>query len=133
MAVLCEKLDLAAEAARVGDYGTAISLSESALDTGARIGEGINRGWATTVLVEALLGRSADGDLAAATEAVDALAAIPTEPVFLYHELPLLRLRALLARAHGEPADYQHYRDRYRCRATEVGFDGHIAIASTMD
>ena len=40
----------------------------------------------------------------------------------------LLRLRALLARAHGDDAAYRDYRDRYRAMATSLGFEGHIAV-----
>jgi hypothetical protein len=95
-------------------------------------GEGVNRGWSTSILVEALLARDAPGDLDAAHDAVERLAATPTEPVFLYHELPLLRMRALLARARGDHAAYVESRDRYRARAEEVGFDGHIALAREL-
>ena len=36
----------------------------------------------------------------------------------------LLRLRALLARAHGDEARYREYRDRYREMAKTPGFEG---------
>ena len=48
---------------------------------------------ATTVLVEALLRRGADGDLRDAQAAIELLAAVPTDPGFVLHEIPLLRLR----------------------------------------
>jgi hypothetical protein len=70
--------------------------------------------------------------LEAAQEAIDQLAAMPTEPVFLYHELPLLRLNALIANARGDEAGYREFRDRYRARAKSVGFEGHMAIAEAM-
>jgi hypothetical protein len=44
----------------------------------------------------------------------------------------LLRLRALLARAHGDDKAYRGYRDRYRDMATSLGFEGHIAWAEAM-
>jgi hypothetical protein len=44
----------------------------------------------------------------------------------------LLRLRALLARAHGDDARYRDYRDRYRATARTLGFEGHIAWAEAM-
>ena len=44
----------------------------------------------------------------------------------------LLRLQALLARAHGDDARYREYRDRYRDRARTLGFEGHIAWAEAM-
>lgn len=132
IAAWCVDLDLAAEAIRTGDYDTAVDLASAVLDNEQRAGEGINRGWSTSVLVEALLARRASGDLDRAREAVELLAAIPTEPVFLYHELPLLRLRAMLAEAHGDHRAYIQLRDRYRRRAAETGFDGHCALADAM-
>ena len=87
---------------------------------------------ATTVLVEALLRRGADGDLQDAQAAIDRLAAVPTDPGFVLHEIWLLRLRALLARAHGDEAGYRDYRDRYRTMATSLGFEGHMALAEAM-
>ena len=44
----------------------------------------------------------------------------------------LLRLRALLARAHGDDTGYRDYRDRYRDMAKTLGFEGHIAWAEAM-
>jgi hypothetical protein len=44
----------------------------------------------------------------------------------------LLRLRALLARAHGDAAAYAHFRDRYRDMAKTLGYEGHIAWAEAM-
>jgi hypothetical protein len=44
----------------------------------------------------------------------------------------LLRMRALLARAHGVEAAYREYRDRYRDMAKTLGFEGHIAWAEAM-
>ena len=44
----------------------------------------------------------------------------------------LLRLQALLARAHDDAATYAHFRDRYRDMARSLGFEGHIAWAETM-
>ena len=91
-----------------------------------------NRGWCTTVLVEALLNRGRDGDLDEAQSAIDNLAATPTEPGFVYHELPLLRLNAMLAKARGDEDRYREFRERYRARAESCGFEGHIALAHAM-
>ena len=92
----------------------------------------IYRGPPTSILVEALLRRNADGDVQQAQAAIDRLAAVPTEPGFVLHELPLLRLRALLAQAQGDEAAYRDYRDRYRAMAKSLGFEGHIAWAEAM-
>jgi hypothetical protein len=48
------------------------------------------------------------------------------------HEIALLRLRALPARAHGDEASSRDDRDRYRDMARTLGFEGHIAWAEAM-
>jgi hypothetical protein len=50
----------------------------------------------------------------------------------LLSEIWLLRLRALLARAHGDATAYAHFGDGYRDMARTLGFDGHIAWAEAM-
>jgi hypothetical protein len=44
----------------------------------------------------------------------------------------LLRLHALLARAHGNDTAYRDYRDGYRDMAKTLAFEGHIAWAEAM-
>ena len=71
--------------------------------------EGRLLGWgipATGVLVETLLDRGADGDVAEAEAAIERLAAAPAEDGLVMRDIWLLRLRALLARAHGDDAAY---------------------------
>jgi len=85
---------------------------------------------ATGVLVKALLERGADGDVAGA--AIERLAAAPTDDGLAARDIWLLRLRALLARAQGDPAAYTHFRDCYREMARTLGFEGHIAWADAM-
>src|SRR5271163_2446722 len=51
---------------------------------------------------------------------------------FAVREIWLLRLRALLARAHGDAASYADFRDRYRDMAKTLGFEGHIDWAEAM-
>jgi adenylate cyclase len=48
------------------------------------------------------------------------------------NELPLVRLRALLARAHRDEVGYRDYADRYREMACATGFEGHMATAEAM-
>jgi hypothetical protein len=99
------------------------------------VGEGRLLGWgvcATGVLVETLLDRGVDGDVAEAEAAIEGLAAAATDDSFRAVDIFLLRLRALLARAHGDEAGYRGYRDRYRAMATELGFEGHTAWAEAM-
>jgi hypothetical protein len=47
------------------------------------------------------------------------------------HEIWLIRMRALLARASDDEMGYCRYRDRYRTMATSLGF-GHMAWAQAM-
>jgi len=44
----------------------------------------------------------------------------------------LLRLRALLAKACGDVAEYARLRDNYRALATSLGFEGHVDWAEAM-
>jgi adenylate cyclase len=113
---------MAREKARNGDLDGAIELSRSAIahmyDTGAVISLGV----ATAVLVESLLERGADGDLQEAHAAVDRLAAIPSEQGLILHELPLLQLRARLARALGDDAASRQLMQDYHAKASAADF-----------
>ena len=124
--------DIAKEKARAGDFDAAIALSRDAVDFRFSTGDMTSRGPAVTVLVESLLQRGSDSDIAEAVAAIERLAAVPVDPGFVLHELPLLRLRALLARAHGDENKYRQFRDRYSTMAKDLGFEGHIAIAEVM-
>ena len=87
---------------------------------------------ATGVLVETLLERGTDADVAEAEAAIERLAAAPADEGLVIRDIWLLRLRALLARAHGDDAGYADFRDRYRDMAKTLGFEGHIAWAEAM-
>ncbi|MGO9157104.1 adenylate/guanylate cyclase domain-containing protein [Mycobacterium sp.] len=124
--------EIARERARTGDLDGAIELSRAAIDDMFERGAMFLRGFATTVLVESLLARGTEGDVEEAHAAIERLAAVPTDPGFVLHELPLLRMRALSAAAHGDGAGYRDYRDRYRAMARTLGFEGHTAMAEAM-
>jgi len=124
---------LAREKARCGDRDGAIPLMRAAVDHLFR--EGRLLGWSTPttgVLVETLLDRGAESDVVEAEAAIERLAAAPAEEGLVARELWLLRLRALLARAHGDATAYANFRDRYRDMARTLGFEGHIAWAEVM-
>ena len=125
-------IEIATERARSGDLDGAIGLSRAVLDDLFDSGGAIWSALATTVLVEALLRRGGDTDLQEAQAAVDRLAAVPTDPGFVLHEIWLLRLRALLARARGDEAGYRDLGDRYRAMARTLGFEGHMKWAEAM-
>jgi hypothetical protein len=125
---------LARERARRGEFDDAIPLMRAAVDHLFRqgqllLGYGIP---ATGVLVETLLDRSAENDVAEADAATERLASAPADEGLVLRDIWLLRLRALLAKAHGDEASYCDYRDRYRAMATSLGFDGHIAWVEAM-
>lgn len=68
--------------------------------------------------METLLDRGAESDVVEAEAAIDRLAAAPADDGLVIREIWLLRLRALLARAHSDETNYRDYRDRYRAMAT---------------
>jgi adenylate cyclase len=125
-------IHLAQERARLEDLDGAIGLSRAVVDELFDSGGSVWSALATSVLVESLLRRGRDRDLLDAQDAIDRLAAVPTDPGFVLHEIWLLRLRALVERAHGDAAAYEHFRDRYRNMAKTLGFEGHIAWSEAM-
>ena len=124
---------LARERTRRGDRDDAIPLMRAALDDLVREGKVLAWGIpATGVLVETLLERGSDGDVAEAEAAIERLAAAPAEEGLVVRDIWLLRLRALLARARRDEAGYRDFRDRYCDMAKTLGFEGHIAWAEAM-
>ena len=115
-----------------GDVQGAIESARRIVDQLFESGEMLSRGAATVALVESLLRRGSDTDLQEAAAAIERLAAVPTDPGFVLNEIWLLRLHALLARAHGDEAGYRDYWDRYRAMATSLGFEGHMQWAEAM-
>jgi adenylate cyclase len=125
-------IEVARHRARSGNLGGATDLATTVLGEQFDTGEMLFRGPATTTLVEALLTRGSSADIARAQRAIHALAAVPTEPGFVLHELPLLRLRALIARAHGDEAGYRQLVQRFAAKAHEARFEGCAAQADAM-
>jgi adenylate cyclase len=125
-------IELSRERARSGDIDGAIDLAATVLAEQIDTGEMIFRGPATTVLVEALLARARPADIEGAQRAIDRLADVPTEPGFVLHDLPVLRLRALLARARGDESGYRQFLQRFRAKALGADFEGYLAQADAM-
>ena len=124
---------LACERARRGDRDDAIPLMRAAVDHLFREEQLLEWGIpATGVLVETLLDRGTDGDVGEAEAAIERLAAAPADEGLVLRDIWLLRLRIVLAGAHGDEARYREYRDRYRAMATELGFEGHMEWAEAM-
>jgi hypothetical protein len=106
---------LARERARRSDRDNAIPVMRAAADDLARRGQLLQWGVpATGVLVETLLDRGVDGDVAEAEAATERLATAPADEGLPLRDIWLLRMRALLARARGDETGYRDYRDRYR-------------------
>ena len=126
---------------RRGDRDEAIPLMRTTADHQFR--DGGLLGWgivATGALVETLLDRGAESDVVEAEAAIERLAeaaierflAAPADKGLVIRDIWLLRLRALLARTHGDNTGYRNYRDRYRDMAKTLGFEAHIAWAEAM-
>jgi class 3 adenylate cyclase len=124
---------LARERARRGDRDEAVPLMRAAIDDLVR--EEQLPSWgipATGVLVETLLDRGAEGDVAEVEAAIERLAAAPADDGLVIRDVWLLRLRALLARTRGDVRAYELLRDRYSAMAESLGFEGHLAWAEAM-
>jgi adenylate cyclase len=127
-------MEFAKEKARHGDIDGAIRALEAILlqddlPSGGGMGPQVR---ATEAMVELLLQRGEPADIAAARDAIQRLETMPVEPGVVLNAIALLRLRALLAQARGDEAEYRQFRDQYRAMANEIGFEGHIAMAEAM-
>ncbi|KUI45397.1 hypothetical protein AU197_13240 [Mycobacterium sp. IS-1590] len=126
------RIRLAEITAASGDLDGAIENLRSIIDTLVRGEEKLFSVEATAVLVESLLLRDGPDDLREAAERVDRLADMPTEPGVVINEIQLLRMRARLARAHGDDTGFLDLVERYRARAVSLGFRGHLQLADAM-
>jgi hypothetical protein len=124
---------VARELARRGQHDEAIALMSAAIDDMVREGQLLSWGIpATGVLVETLLDRGAQDDVAEAEAAIERLAAEPADDGLAIREIWLLRMRALLARARGDDSAYTNLRKHYRAMADSLGYEGHIDWATAM-
>lgn len=121
----------ARETARRGDRDAAIAVLRRAVGE-LRTGYPFYGAWATGVLVQTLLERRAEGDLAEAHEAIDWVVDLAAENRSAMLEIALLRLYTLLARARGDEPAYRDLLASYRRMAESLDFDGHIAWAEAM-
>jgi hypothetical protein len=122
----------ARELARSGDLESAIPTMKAAVDDLFEAGV---VGWCnptTRVLVETLLTRGTEADLREAEAATDRLEAGPADAGVAMRQVTVLRLRALLAQAHGDQAGYRNLVGSYRTMAKACGYEGHLAMAEAM-
>jgi hypothetical protein len=123
---------IGAEEARNGDRDVGIAVIRQGVDTlrhAGRLGYGV---WGATVLVEALLDRRREGDVADADEAIDWLTELAPEQDSAMLDLMLVRLTAMRARAGGDGISYRTWAQRYRADAESLGFEAHIGAARAM-
>jgi hypothetical protein len=121
----------ARESARRGDRDEAIPVMRAAVDYMFR--EGLPHGIPLTgVLVETLLDRGAESDVAEAQAAIERVAPAPAQEGLAIRDIWLLRLRAMLVGARGDNIAYRDLVNRYRAMAESLGFEGHIAWAEEM-
>jgi hypothetical protein len=126
-------LVIAREKARRGERDTAIPAMRSAVEELFRTGQLGAGVMATAVLVETLLERGVEGDIADAERAIERLANTPNYAGSAVCDIWFLRLRALLSRAEGDAIAYQDLVNRYLSTARSLGVEGHIvAMAEAM-
>jgi hypothetical protein len=118
--------------ARRGDCDGAIPVIRKVLNDFFEAGQLAYGAAVTAVLVETLLDRGTEADVAEAQSATDRAANLPTDTGLVLRDVTLLRLRALLARARGDDVAYRDAAGRYRVMAESLGFEGHIAMAEAM-
>jgi hypothetical protein len=123
---------VAREHARGGDRDGAIRMMRTAVNDLFQSGQLWACVVAIGILVETLLDRGAASDGVEAEAGIDRLADLPATEGWVARDVWLLRMRALLARAHGVEAAYREDRDRYRDMAKTFGFEGHIDWAEAM-
>jgi len=126
------ELWIARDKARRGDRDAAIAVMRQAENEMRQAGRLFHGIWGTSVLVETLLERGAESDLAEAQEAIDRLVDLRADRDSAILDITLLRLRTLLAGARGDAVAYRDLAGRYRARAKSLGFEGHIAWAEAM-
>ena len=112
----------ARERARRGERDAAIAVMRQAVDELHQAGRPFYGVWGTGVLVQTLLERGAEGELAEAQQAIDRMANLPADDGSAVREITLRRLRALLARARGDKVAYRDLVSRYRAMAESLGF-----------
>jgi hypothetical protein len=120
------------ETARRGDREDAVAVLRTAVDDSFSSGQLPHSFLTTRALVETLLDRPDDGDVAEAEAAIERLEGAPAEDGLALRDVWLLRLRALLARARGDDVAYREFRDCYRDMASSLGFEGHMEWAEAM-
>jgi class 3 adenylate cyclase len=122
----------ALERARRGDRDGAIPVIRKVLTGFVEAGQLIFGAPFAAILVELLLDRGTEADMAEAESAIDRATKLPPDEGLVLRDITLMRPRALLARARGDEDAYRDLVSRYCAMAKSLGFEGHIAIAEAM-
>ena len=122
----------ARETARRGDHDAAIEVMRKAVVELGEAGNVFYGVWGTGVLVQTLLERGTQDDVAETQRVIDRLKIQCADQDSAMLEITLLRLRALLSRARGDDDAYPDLASRYCAMAKSLGFEGHIAWAEEM-
>ena len=104
----------AREKAALGDLDGVVQQSRTITDEVFKTRHLSNADVAAEALVETLLERGCDGDLAEAEAAIDQMENLPLDFRWAASDIAVLRLRALLSQSRGEEAAYQDLAQRYR-------------------
>lgn len=124
---------LARESARTGDLDGAVQVARSVFDDDLVTGEMFWAWLAATVLVELLLQRRAEGDIDEAAATIDRLiGSSPGLDLFL-RELTALRLRGLLAEAHGDTTGCREFMERFRAKSAAAGFETAVGQGTSVE
>jgi hypothetical protein len=117
---------------RRGERDNALTGLRDAADELLDSGQLVNCPVVTGLLVETLLDGGDAAEVCEAEAALDRLVNTPLDDDFVLRDLIVLRLRALIARANGDEDGFRDFVNRYRRRANDVGYEGHIAMAQAM-
>ncbi|MFN8073407.1 MAG: adenylate/guanylate cyclase domain-containing protein [Mycobacterium sp.] len=120
-----------AEQIRFGDRERALPVMRRAIEElirTRRIGYCVAT---APTLVEILLEGGSDGEIEEARQLIESLSALQAEHDSAMLEVTLMRLRALVAAAVGDP-DFTALTERYHAKAVSLGFQGHLAWAQVL-
>jgi hypothetical protein len=122
----------ALERLRQGDLDGAIPVIRNVVNGSFEDGQLAYGATGTALLVEALLARGTEADVAEAQIAIDRAMKLPPDEGLVLRDVTLLRPRAMVARARGDDVAYRDLVSRYRAMAESLGFEGHLAMAEAM-
>ena len=122
----------AREKAAPGDLDGAVQQVRTITDEVFKTRHLGNADVAAEALVETLLERGCDGDLAEAEAAIDRMENLPIGFRWAARDIAVLRLRARLPLSRREEAPIRTLRSAIEAMATSLGYEGHMEWAEAM-